>query len=265
MNKGSSRFLTVFTLLSRIPVGRKFEADWSRSDYWIPAVSPLVSALALAGAGLGALLFRDPLLAALAALAAQYLGFNLFHLDGLLDSADAMACLASREKREEILKDPRLGSYAFFWGWLLLAGKLAALALLFKGGPRNGVLALLAAPLAGRLACVLVPLLARPARTTGLGALMARFSRLRVAQGTLTGMVPLLVFGLASSPTPRAIIPGGVAVLGTLVAGAGAGLGLAKLYRERLGGFTGDALGAAVEAGELLALLLLAAVLPRLG
>lgn len=263
MNK--SRFLTVFTLMSRIPVKKGFEADWSRSDFWIPAISPLVSALAIAGGGAGLLIFRDPLLAALSALAAQYLGFNLFHLDGLLDTADAMACMAGREKREEILKDPRLGSYAFFWGWILLLGKLGALALLIRAGLRDAVLALLAAPLAGRAACALVPILGPAARKTGLGALMTGFSRQRFLQGCLTGILPLLIFGLASSLTMRSLIPAAAALLAAILAAAASGLGISRLYGKRLGGYTGDALGAAVELGELFCLLLLAAILPRLG
>lgn len=35
MSKGMSRFLTVFTLMSRIPVRVAFQTDWSRSDFWI--------------------------------------------------------------------------------------------------------------------------------------------------------------------------------------------------------------------------------------
>ena len=125
--KGMARFLTVFTLLSRIPVGRKFDADFSRSDFWIPAISPFVSLASIAGFAAGMALTGSLILATAASLALQYALFNLFHFDGLVDTADALLPVATREKRLEILKDPRLGTYAFFAGLIVLASKAALL------------------------------------------------------------------------------------------------------------------------------------------
>jgi adenosylcobinamide-GDP ribazoletransferase len=262
MKQGLSRFLSVFTLLSRIPVKARFEPDHSRADFWIPAISPIVSLSAAIGAALGAFVFRDPFLAALCAIAIQYCCFNLFHLDGLLDSSDAMAPFASKEKRLDILKDSRIGSYAFFFGWLALAAKAGALALIFRAGPIAGAAALLAAPLAGRVASALVPLLSGPVRPDGLGAMMKGFKAGRVALGGLVGALPLAVMALWGGSSAWAALAG----LGaTVVAAAGAGIGMTRLYRAKVGGFTGDALGAAVETGELGALLILAACLPLLG
>jgi adenosylcobinamide-GDP ribazoletransferase len=255
-----ARFLSTFTLLSRLPLRAAFTPDHSRSDFWIPAISPLVSLAAALGAGLAVLAFRDPVLAALGAIALQYLCFNLFHLDGLLDTADAMAVFASREKRLEILKDSRIGSYAFFFGWLALAAKAAALALAFRSGLAAAAAALLAAPLAGRAACALVPLLSPPARPDGLGALMKGFSPRRLALGFLVASLPLLPLALIAGETGPSLLGLGSALLG----GGAGGISMTTLYRKRLGGFTGDALGAAVELGELVALLGFAAFLPLL-
>jgi adenosylcobinamide-GDP ribazoletransferase len=262
MKQGLSRFLSVFTLLSRLPVKASFEPDYSRADFWMPAMSPIVSVFAAAGAVVGLFLVRDPFLGAVLAIAVQYWCFNLFHLDGLLDTADAMAPFASREKRFEILKDSRIGSYAFFFGTIALAAKAGAMVVLFRDGPVVALVAILAAPLAGRLAAALVPLLSPPARPDGLGALMRGFSAGRVALGGLVGILPLAAFALRGGRAALAALMG----LGAILVGAAAGgIGLARLYRARIGGFTGDALGAAVETGELACLLVLAATLPLLG
>jgi adenosylcobinamide-GDP ribazoletransferase len=262
MKQGVSRFLSVFTLLSRLPVKASFEPDYSRADFWMPAMSPLVSAFAAAGAAAGLLLVRDPFLGAICAIAVQYWCFNLFHLDGLLDTADAMAPFASREKRLEILKDSRIGSYAFFFGTVALAAKAGAMVVLFRESRLDAVVAVLAAPLAGRLAAALVPLLAPPARPEGLGALMKGFSAGRVVLGGLVGALPLAAVALWGGRAALASLVG----LGAILAGAAAGgISLARLYRARIGGFTGDAIGAAVETGELATLLVLAASLPLLG
>lgn len=263
MKQGVSRFLSVFTLLSRLPARVSFEPDYSRADFWMPAMSPIVSVFAAAGAAIGLLLVRDPFLAAICAIIVQYWCFNLFHLDGLLDTADAMAPFVSREKRMEILKDSRIGSYAFFFGTVALAAKAGAMVVLFREGLLPAVVAVLAAPLAGRLAAALVPLLAPPARPDGLGALMKGFSAGRVVLGGFAGALPLAV--VAAFWGGRAA-PVALVALGAILVGAAAGgVGLARLYRGRIGGFTGDALGAAVETGELATLLVLAASLPFLG
>jgi len=262
------RILTVFTLVSRIPLRASFEPDFSRSDFWLPLIGPFASAAALAGLALGTAAFRDPLLAALCAIVFQYLGFNLFHLDGFLDSADALAGQAAPERRLEILKDPRIGSYALFFGFALLAAKAAAMAALLRLSPAAAVAVILAAPVAGRSAGALVPLLARPAREGGLGALMTGFSGRRVAFGWLLASLPLAACGAAAAAWPGTVLgaPAVWAVAGAASATAAvtAGSALAALYRRKVGGFTGDAIGAAVETGELACLLASLAVLGAL-
>jgi adenosylcobinamide-GDP ribazoletransferase len=260
MNKAARGFLTSFTLVSRVPLRLSFEPDYSRSDFWIPVVGIFAALAALGGACLGQLLFRSPLFAALGAILAQYLAFNVFHLDGLLDTADAMMCVASPERRLEILKDSRIGTYAFFAGILSLGLRLACLVALDgrAAGPWPSaalVLALLAAPAAGRAGCSLVSVLVKPARERGLGALTKGNSGPWTAAGLLAALLPLAGWSLVAGAWPL-----GLAAAVAAIAGAGAaGLGLALLYSRKVGGYTGDALGAAVEVGELLCLLALTA------
>lgn len=261
--QGFIRFLTIFTLISRIPIRRTFTADFSRADFWIPAISPLVSIAAIAGFWAGMALSSSIFLAALASIAAQYFLFNLFHFDGLVDTADAMLPAATKERRLEILKDPRVGTYGFFCGALVLALRAAAMALLSEQGILFSALVggLLAAPLAGRMAAAIVPLAAKPARPTGLGALMSGFSARRVAAGAGLGILPAIVYGFAMGSWALSAL----CLVSAAISGIGAAFILAKLYARKVDGFTGDALGAAVEIGEIACLLLLGMALRLLG
>jgi adenosylcobinamide-GDP ribazoletransferase len=268
MRLGLRRFLSVFTLVSRLPVKASFESDFSRADFYLPLIGLPAALFALAGWFLAELLFRDHLVSALAALGFQYSAFNLFHLDGLLDSADAMAGHLAPERRLEILKDSRIGSYAFFYGFLVLAAKAAAIVALCRLGRLPLIAGLLAAPVGGRAAGALVPLLSKPARQGGLGALMRGFSPLRLVAGWALGSLGLAVAWAISAAMPGNPAPSwpiwagaaGASLLGALVGGCA----MARLYAARVGGFTGDALGAAIEIGELCCLLLLVGFLGTL-
>lgn len=263
MKKAACRFLTVFTLMSRIPVRKKFEVDFTHADFWIPAISPLVSLSALAGFLAGVFLTRSVFLGALTSVAAQYFLFNLFHLDGLVDTADAMLPVAGAEKRLDILKDPRMGTYGFFAGLLILAARVGALYLLSEQGILFSALVagFLIAPLSGRLAAALIPLWVQPARQTGLGSLMRGFSLKRVMAGAAVGFAPMFVYGALSKAWLLLALSFGA----TLVASAASGFFFARMYKNKVGGFTGDALGAAIETGETAALLLLGIAINLLG
>jgi len=261
--RGFARFLTIFTLISRIPIQRTFTADFSRADFWIPAISPLVSIAAIAGFWGGMELSGSVPLAALTSIAIQYFLFNLFHFDGLVDTADAMLPTATRERRLEILKDPRVGTYGFFCGALGLALRVAAMALLSEQGILFSALigGLLAAPLAGRLAAAIVPIAAKPARPTGLGALMSGFSARRAAAGAGLATIPVLVYGIASGNWALSLF----CIAAMAAAAAGSAFFVSKTYAKKVGGFTGDALGAAVEIGEIACLLMLGMALRLIG
>ncbi len=250
-----ARFLSVFTLLSRIPVKRSFDIDFSRADFWLPAMSPLVSIAAIGGFAAGMALTRHLGLAIIASIAVQYFLFNLFHFDGLIDSADALLPAATKEKRLEILKDPRIGSYGFFCGLLALALRAGALALLAERGLLFSALAagFLVAPAAGRCAAALLAWRLKPARPDGLGALMKGFSLRRIIEGSLIGLVPLSAYCLLSGSWPLLIASLSAFALGTTLAA----LSVGEAYKRTIGGFTGDSLGAAIEWGEIATLLML--------
>lgn len=254
-----SRFLSVFTLISRIPVKAEFTIDFSRADFWIPAISIFVSMAATAGFYLGMFFTGSPSVSAGCAILSQYWFFNLFHLDGLIDSADAMLPAASKERRLEILKDPRVGTYGFFAGLMVLGLRFA----LLTSGMSEGrtyfafvLPALLSAPIAGRLSAALLARFFKPASERGLGALMRGFSLPRIAAGAALALVPLAMFSLGSGLGAELGSGGGLLLItasgALLVSALAVSLLVGKKYTKEIGGFTGDSLGCAIELGELL-------------
>jgi len=269
------RFLSTFSLITRIPVKVPFRFDPSRIDFYLP-ITGIIPALFIFAAHLifsftGNLPLNHPWIAAILVTAIQYLCFNLFHLDGLMDTADAFLGTVNREKRLEILKDSRVGVYGFFAGFMDLMLKIALLATVF---PLMGKYAALvpACAIAGRYAAALVPSMAPPAGKGGLGALAKDSKALRSIAGAviaflvwalaawgmvnLAALIPGGVYASADAGTSFLrgyILPGGIlALLSLVVTGPLTALFYARLYRKGIGGYTGDAMGAAVETGEML-------------
>ncbi|MDR1256431.1 MAG: adenosylcobinamide-GDP ribazoletransferase [Spirochaetaceae bacterium] len=264
------RLLSVLALVSRFPVKGRFRFDASRTDLYLPVVGLLPAVLALA------LYFAALRLTGLHgfsvafALFAQYMGFNLFHLDGLADTADAFLGTASREKRFAILKDSRIGVYGLFAGISAPAFKFLLLCGLLRDRISASPLAYLiifAYPVAGRFGAALIPCMARPAKPEGLGALIARSSALRAVLGTIAALAVWFAGGIAAAlagpQSDMSLLSAAIAAAPFFVPPLTAGLLAAVLYafayKKALGGYSGDALGAAIETGETICLLLTAA------
>jgi adenosylcobinamide-GDP ribazoletransferase len=190
-------------------------------------------------------------------LTCQYLAFNLFHLDGLSDTADAFLGDFDSEKRHAILKDSRIGVYGLFAALASLALKAALLShLLSRYAPIEA--AILSYPIAGRFAAALLPCITKAASDRGLGALLKNARPHRAICGFVLSsavwciVIILTTDNLASS---TALLTALQAVCGALSATF-----FARLYTKGIGGYTGDALGASTEIAEL-GFLFMAAVL----
>jgi len=231
--------LTAFMLLTRLPVGwlGSGSSDLARSVWAFPVVGLVVG---LAG-GFGYwLLYGIGVPAWLAAswgLAAILIVSGAFHEDGLADTADGFGGGRTRERKLEIMRDSRIGSY----GAVVLA-----LSLLIRIG---ALAALIAAAMAGRAAMIVPLLLLRPARTDGMASGMGHVPQWSAALGLgLTGLVLLF------------LLPVGGAFAVAVSAGAAA-LAMTWLVRAQLGGHTGDTLGAVEVVVECVTLTVLTAVL----
>jgi adenosylcobinamide-GDP ribazoletransferase len=233
------------SFMTRIPVGRAVAldgADVARAGLWFPLV----------GAGIGAAVGGTataldgplgPLLAAALALALGAALTGALHLDGLADSADALAG-TTRERALEIMRDHRIGAYGAAALSFDVVSKVAAVAQL-----TSNVGAVVAAGALSRAVPVAISALAPYARSTGgTGSSVGTAPRLRAAGSVLLAAViaVVLLHGDAIAPIVAALA-GGAVLLGWM--------------RRRLGGYTGDTLGAAAELTELAALVAAVAVL----
>ncbi len=218
---------------------------------WAMAAAPLVGGLlaALAGAVLaGALLLgASPLLAAVLAVGALALLTRALHLDGLADVADGLGSGAEAERALEIMKRSDIGPFGVVALVFALLVQVASLAALAERGAAEAVWGLAAAVLAGRLAVTWAcTRLVGAARPEGLGAFVA-------------GTVP---YPAAAAVTGAVLLVGAVNWVWPVAVGAGlaAAGGLLLRLRRRLGGMTGDVLGALAETAASTALLAAAVV-----
>jgi adenosylcobinamide-GDP ribazoletransferase len=261
-----SGLLLAAGFLTILPVGGRAYAPGSlgRASRWFPVIgSALGAALALV-AGLLAGRLQPLLTAALVVtLWATFTGG--LHLDGLADCCDGLLPpgLGSRERRLEIMSDPRLGSFGGIGLCLFLVLKILAVSALIsnQGSGVRGYTApftfyvsrftnyelritdyaLLLSPVIARW--LILPVATQPsARPGGRGAEFAL--GLTGAGFALAALLPLALILLGGWP---AALAAGLAHLAALI--------IVWLARTRLGGVTGDTLGFTVEAAELTCLL----------
>jgi adenosylcobinamide-GDP ribazoletransferase len=234
-------FLCALQFLTRLPTPRLqgFEADWiARSAPWYPVVGWIVGAIS-AGALLLASRLWSGLPAAAIALAVGFLITGGFHEDGLADAADGLGGGQTRERRLEIMKDSRIGSYGVLALWGVLTIKAAALATM---APMQAVLALVLAHGAGRAFAVVVMASLRYAGDPEAAKLKPAPMGVRPLEAVIAvvvGLAPVVVF-----------LPPIQAAAGIALAACGAAV-LALTCRRLIGGFTGDVLGGVEQLAEL--------------
>ena len=219
------------------------EEDLGRSLIWFPLIGALIGMMAaVLDLGLGMLLPPNvvSVITVLVLLAAS----GGLHMDGLADSADGFFSSRSRERMLEIMRDSRSGPMGVMAICGLLLLKVTTLAAV-PAPLRPATIVLM--PLAGRTALT-VSLAALPYARPG-GGLAGVFRSTRrqalLAGALLTGSAWLLQ---------------GAAGLVTAAASLAAILLLAAYSKRKIGGFTGDTLGAACELTELIPALVAAAL-----
>lgn len=226
-------FLTV------LPAGGPSPNAPGRAFAWFPLVGAVVGLVA----GLPLLLPAPPALRAFLALALWVIVTGALHLDGFADSCDGLLATTTPERRLEILKDPRVGTWAVVGVTLLLLGKFTALQ--FLGVAESAMAVVVAAAVAGRWAMVLVAVGFPYARSQGLGAWFREgLGRSQAIWATVWALILIVVSAWIQPAT-----------LLVLLAPLGAWLFGHWAARRLGGGLTGDVYGAACELTELLILL----------
>ena len=242
-------FLVAVQFLTRVPVPslKDFQPDWpARSARYFPAVGALVGLVCAAVFVVGSMVWGD-VIPALLAVTAGVLITGAFHEDGLADSCDGLGGGQTRERRLEIMKDSRIGTFGALGLGLVVAIRVAALSELPVW---TGALALIGAHAAGRAAAVIAMRLLPYAGDRDWAKVKP------VAEGVTTGEAGVAVLLAALALIPLLAVlpsPGVVAIAG----GAILAILMALAAKRLIGGWVGDTLGATeqmFEAGFLLAL-----------
>jgi adenosylcobinamide-GDP ribazoletransferase len=234
--------LSGFALLTRLPLpdhqGTGAASAWS----W-PVVGAVLGGIAALVAGLALWLGLTPGVVAGLVLALGAMLTGGLHEDGLSDTADGLFGGWTRERRLEIMKDSRVGSYGVLALVLVTLVRWSALTTILAGG---SLWVLVAVGALSRAPMAVVMSALPNARETGLSH----------ATGRPSGQVALIGAALAMA---IAFLFAGWAALPMLVLVAISTWLLARSAKARIGGQTGDVLGATQQLAEAAALAVLAA------
>lgn len=243
-------YLLALSFLTIIPLPH---VQWSAGGRDLPAAAvyfPLAGAsLGLVLAGFAWLLsfFFPPAPVVVIALGLSFLFTRGLHFDGLADTADGLIGTTGREKAFKAMEDSAIGvmgAAAIFFVYLLKYALLAEAELYFLLP-----FALFFMPLAGRWAIVYAGAWFTPARNQGLGDLFLRELRWPIL--LKASLSVLVLIGFLYWWQPYLVIP---VIGGCFLALTFAHI-LAFYVSRRLGGLTGDILGACSELGEMMFLI----------
>ncbi len=254
--------LVAIQFLTRLPVPEftNYQPQWlHQSSRHFPAVGLVIGLLCAAVFWMGSSLF-NPLVGAVISTAFGIRLTGAFHEDGLADTCDGLGGGLTREHTLTIMKDSRLGTYGTLGIGLTLLLKITLLASL----PLSvAMVALLIGHSASRLLCIsLIALLPYGGELEHAKA-KPMAQQLTPLQGLLSSGWLLLTAILVMIVFPNALLQISIGqwllalILSLLTTDY-----MRRLLRRRLGGYTGDGLGATQQLSEVAIYAGLAASLP---
>lgn len=243
-------FLVALGFYTRLPVPRDLPHDGESLRLSMAAL-PLVGWLV---GGTTAVIcyfamLNLPIMAAvILSMIAGILLTGAFHEDGLADSCDGFGGGWTKDRVLEIMKDSRIGSYGMIGLVMALGLKavlLTELATEYCLAPLSIALVFMAAHALSRFSALLCPLWGDYARPEGdesakSGQMHFRLPVPGFVIAAVTAFLPLWALGLLSVSVFWALIP--VIAIPWLAQ---------KYFNHRIGGYTGDALGAVQQVTEL--------------
>ena len=240
-------FPLALVLLTRLPVPRLPAAVFARQSgatWAFPLVGVTVGALGAAAGWLALAANLPPMAAATLVVCVLVATTGAMHEDGLADTVDGLWGGHTVERRLEIMKDSQIGSYGVLALILSQLLRIAAVAALMTGDVLTGLIAACA------FSRCLMPIVMRAlpnARHAGLSHSVGVPPMAAVCAGVaIGGALAVFLLGLG------AIVAMGFATL--------AALAVAGIARIKIGGQTGDILGATQQVSEIVFLLVLAAL-----
>ena len=242
--------LLAVQFLTRLPVSTgRLSADQvddglARALGWFPVVGTLVGCITAAVA-VGANVWWPVPVAVLLALIVEARLTGAFHEDAVADFCDGFGGGRTADDVRRIMKDSWIGSYGAL-GLGLAVGLRAVLTMaLLALPPAAAAVAIVAAACFGRLVAVAVMASVAPTGTGLAKDIGARTGPRQLAFAVLAAVPGLGLFGFAAP----------VALAAAVVAAASFVVWFGALLRRRIGGSTGDCLGFAAYAGQLILLL----------
>jgi adenosylcobinamide-GDP ribazoletransferase len=240
-----NHFLLAVQFLTRLPVGRWLnfkQEDLPKSTFWFPLAGALAGASGALAFVAGRQLFPATVAVLLSMLAMVLITGGL-HEDGLADAADGLGGGVTKERALEIMRDSRIGSYGALALWFALAIKFASLLWLAHQASIPLWRILIIAPAVSRASCIVLfstcenvrenSRTSKPfAKGIGLNRLIATAAYATAGIWLLCGnnFVLFLCVALAW-------------IIATVLC--------RSYYRRRIGGITGDCLGATIVVSEL--------------
>lgn len=247
---------TALVWLTRLPAGRLIGApppSLAQSAWAFPLAGLAVGLIAALVLALAGALGLPPAITALLAVATMIWTTGALHEDGLADLADA-AGAGTPERRLQIMRDSRIGSYGVLALILVTGLRITAIAVVAAQDAPLALAALIGLAMASRAGMVAALVWMDPARSDGLGRAAGRPSPQALGVALALGALGLALPAWCL-PLPLAgwLVP-------VLAMGA-AQLWLARKALRALGGQTGDVLGAMQQVAEVAGLLALLALI----
>ena len=244
-------FLVAIQFLTRLPVPQLdgFQASWlSRSARYFPSVGALVGLVSVGVWWVSSMCF-PPAVAVGLMMSSSLLLTGAFHEDGFADVCDGFGGGRTREAVLSIMKDSRIGAYGAVGIIMMLGLKWVILVSL----PRAAFpVIVIGAHMVSRWCATGLIWRLRYVRTDADAKSKSMANSLGTANWLLSGalgaltLLPVLLL-IDPAVRPRAafavLIALAISMTGALAAGA--------YFRARIGGYTGDCLGAAQQLAEL--------------
>ncbi len=222
-------------LLTRLPVRTNGQRGAKTAWAW-PVAGAIVGLIAATVAGLALWIGLSSWIAAGMALITQIILTGAMHEDGLADCADGLWGGWDRETRLKIMKDSHIGTYGVVALCLSLLLRWSLIFGLINAGHIFGPLIATAA--LSRIPMVVLMRWLLPSRKTGLSAGIGRPDQETVILAAAAGLIIALLFV-------------GFATLPAVIAAAATGGAVASIATAKIGGQTGDVLGASQQSAEI--------------
>ncbi|MCA0405074.1 MAG: adenosylcobinamide-GDP ribazoletransferase [Proteobacteria bacterium] len=248
--------LRLARFLTRLPLPVfAFEAaphappDFDKAAPALPLVGALVGVFC---AGIGALAYLSgisTLLAATLSVATGLIVTGGLHEDGFADCCDGFFGGGTPERRLEIMRDSRLGTFGAAGLMFSLLIRVLALAELFRLSGPAALLVLVGVAALARPLALAPALWLGPASAGGLARGVTMPGAGRAAVGMVLGLGLAMICAVPAELVPAMALAGLAGFIGVYA--------LSRLAADKIGGYTGDVFGAAEQLAEIIALVVL--------